>query len=152
MVDTHTRLIASKCLDAMLVSLISNRDLISTPSAESLKATCSIIEKNIENSVGAIIQPCFVPLVTPKDGDISLPSLTVTFMLSWKDLMMPTKCLGHPAFSKMCHSPSLFTVSKALVRSMNKRKRSCCCSLHFSCSCCRAKELSVVLLPWTNPH
>ena len=62
--------------------LLSNLDLIPTPSVAFLNATCNIREKNMEKSVGARTHPCFVPLVTPKGCALSLPSLTVTFMSS----------------------------------------------------------------------
>ena len=63
------------------------RDTMFKPSFASLNATLSIIEKNMENNIGAIMHPCLVPLVTSKGCEVSLPSLTDAFMPSWKDLM-----------------------------------------------------------------
>ena len=73
---------ALKCVLFTSKSPLSNLDDMSTPSVASLKAMCSIREKNMENKVGARTHPCFVPLVTPKGVDFSLPSLTVTIMPS----------------------------------------------------------------------
>ena len=134
--DIITFVSALKCPVLMLQSLSSGRDF-----------TNNIMEKKIENNVGAITQPCFVPLVTSNGGDFSLPSLTVTFMPSWNERIIPTKCLGQPAFNRISHNPSLCTVSKALVRSMNNRYRSWECNLHFSCNCLSEKVMSVVPFP-----
>ena len=121
MVDGVTFVGALKWVLLVVQRPLSNLECISTPSVTSLNATCSIREKNIEKRVGARTQPCFVPVVTSNAGELSLPSQTVAFMFSWKELISLTKGFGHPIFSRMHHRPFLSIVSKALVRSMNNR-------------------------------
>ena len=101
-----------------LLSVLKTRSI---PSTESLKATRSMREKNIENNVGASTHPCLVPLVTSNSGDLSPPSLTYACIPSWKDLIMSTKCFGQPIFSSTNQRPSRLTVSKAFVRSIKSR-------------------------------
>ena len=60
--------------------------------------------------------------------------------------------LGQPNFSGICHSPSLQTVSNALVKSMNVMKRLSYCSWHFSCSWRAAKIMSTVPRPPRKQH
>ena len=112
---------ALKWLGFALHRPISNLDFIPIPSVESLNAIFSMTEKNMEKSVGARTHPCLVPLVTPNGCDRSQPFLTVTFMPSWNDRIRPTKCLGHPTFSRIAQRPGLLTVSNALVKSMKSR-------------------------------
>jgi len=91
-----------------------------------------------------------VPEVTLKAADMSPPSITRASILSWKERIMNLS--GQPIFAKMAHKPSLFNVSKALVRSINIRNRSLCCSIHFSWSCRSEKIMSMVDRPARKPH
>ena len=59
---------------------------------------------------------------------------------------------GQPTFDRMDQRPGLLTVSKALVRSKNKRYKSWRCSRHFSCSWRTANIMSTAPLFCLNPH
>ena len=53
--------------------------------------------------------------------DTSLFSMTLAIMPSCRDRTMLINLGGQPSFDRMDQRPGLLTVSKALVRSMNKR-------------------------------
>ena len=72
----------------------------------------------IENSIGAIMQPCLVPFDTINASDCVPWSCTLAIIASWKDRITSTKVSGQPTFANSFHSPVLLTESKALVRSM----------------------------------
>ena len=112
------------------------------PMSQFWKATSSIKEKKMQNSSGASTQPCLVPLAISKSPNTSLSSMTCPCMPLWKDCMILTNFSGQPIFLSTCQSPSLFTESKALVRSTKTMYRSRFCSLHFSCICLAAKIMS----------
>ena len=59
---------------------------------------------------------------------------------------------GQPKHTRIFHSPSQLTVSKALVRSMKAAYRPMFCSLHFSCICLKTKIMATVPLLDLNPH
>ena len=68
------------------------------------------------------------------------------------DCMMLANFAGIPILTRSLHMRGLLTVSKSLTRSMNTRCRSCCCSLHFSCSCLSTNIMSTVDLPARKLH
>ena len=84
----------------------------------------SITANSRLKSVGARTHPCFTPLVTGKGSDASPFSITLAIMPSWKDCMALTNFGGQPSLDRMTQRPGLLTVSKALVRSRNSKKRS----------------------------
>ena len=73
-------------------------------------------------------------------------------MPSWKDLTMLTNLSGHPIFFRILQWPSLWTESKALVRSMKVMYISWCCLRHFSKIWRAAKIMSVVPRPARKSH
>ena len=83
---------------------------------------------------------------------MSLPSITRASIPPWKERIMFANLAGQPIFARMAHKPSLLTVSKALVGSINIRNRSLCCSIHFSWSCRSKKIMSMVDRPARKPH
>ena len=83
---------------------------------------------------GARTQPCFTPFVTENESEVSPLSRTVALMPSCNWRTSVVNFLGQPNFSIICHSPSLQTVSKALVKSVDVMKSSSNCSWHFSFS------------------
>ena len=101
--------------------------------------------------VGARTQPCFTPFVTGNGSDTSPFSTTLAIMPSCRDRTMLINLGGQPSFDRMDQRPGLLMVSKALVRSMNKRYRSWHCSRHFTCSW-RMANMFTVLLLCLNPH
>ena len=78
--------------------------------------------------VGARTQPCFTLFVTGNESEVSPLSRTVALMPSCNWRTSAVNFLGQPNLSIICHSPSLQTVSNALVTSMNVMKRSSYCS------------------------
>src|SRR4029434_4173966 len=68
-------------------------------------------------STGASTHPCLTPVHTGKEADSCPPIVTLAFIPSWNCRRMLTNLLGHPNRSRMSHSRSLCTVSKALERS-----------------------------------
>ena len=97
------------------VQAVMNVDLFS----RSWTAWYSIQVKKTLKRTGAIMQPCFTPLLITK-ASITLPlEKTWPVMPSWKSLIINTNFGGHPMRSRTIQSASLLTVSKALVRSMN---------------------------------
>ena len=59
---------------------------------------------------------------------------------------------GQPRQSRIFHSPSWLTVSKALVRSTKAAYRTKFCSVHFYCICLSTKIMSAVPLLNVNLH
>ena len=59
---------------------------------------------------------------------------------------------GQPRRARIFHSPSLLTVSKALVKSTKYAYRPTFFSLHFFCICLSTKIMSTVPLLDLNPH
>ena len=78
----------------------------------SRKASRSMKENIIENSIGAITQPCFVPFDTVNASDSVALSCTLAIMPSWKDRITSTNVSGQPNFSISFQSPVLLTESK----------------------------------------
>ena len=138
----------------MLNSSPSVRYMIHTPLAWSTAAGASDIKaaRNIANSVGAITQPCFTPVLMLNDPDCSPSYSTHTFMPSCSCRVMLTNVGGHPSRARHANRESLFTESNALVRSIHAKQRSHPCSLHFSCTCRAEKIMSVVPRPGLKPH
>ena len=125
---------------------------MSTPLAWSTAASDIKAARNIENSVGAITQPCFTPVLMLNDPDCSPSYSTHPFMPSCSCRVMLTNLGGHPSRARHAHRTSLFTESNALVRSINAKQRSRPCSLHFSCTCRAEKIMSVVPRPGLKPY
>ena len=73
-------------------------------------------------------------------------------MLSWKRCISLVIFFGQPSLKSTDQRASLFTVSKAFVRSKNTLYRSICCSMYFSWICCTEKTMSIVLRPGRDPH
>ena len=69
-------------------------------------------------------QPCFTPFVTGNESEVSPLSRTESLMPSCNWRTSAVNVLGQPKFSIICHSPSIQTVSNALVKSINVMKRS----------------------------
>ena len=82
------------------------------------KACYSSREKKTPKREGARTQPCFTPLLMSHGSDIPPSYWMVTFISSWKDLIMLCNLGGQPIFRRTLNSPSLMTRSNALVRSM----------------------------------
>ena len=76
------------------------------------------MENIIENSIGAIMQPCLVPFDTVNTSDSVPWSCTLAIMPSWKDRVTSTNVSRQPTFANSFQSSALLTESKALVRSM----------------------------------
>ena len=72
--------------------------------------------------------------------------MTLAIMPSCRDHTMLINLGGQPSFDRMDQRPCLLTVSKASVRSMNKRYRYYRCSRHLSCSWRTANIMSTVPL------
>ena len=118
----------------MLNSSPSVRYMIHTPLAWSTAASDIKAAINIKNSVGAIKQPCFTPVVMLDDPDCSPSYSTHHCMPSCSCRVILTHLGGHPSRARHAHTASLFTESNALVKSINAKQISCPCSLHFSCT------------------
>ena len=73
-------------------------------------------------------------------------------MSSFSCLTMLMIFSGEPHFDSILQRAWLFTVSKALGRSMNKMSRSRFCSLHFSWMCRPVVIMSIVPRFALNPH
>ena len=73
------------------------------------------MENIIENSIGAITQPCLVPFDTVNASDYVPWSCTPAIMSSWKDHIMSTNVSGQPTFANSFQSPVLLTEPKAVV-------------------------------------
>ena len=77
------------------------------------------MENIIENSIGAITQPCLVPFHNTVNASDYVPwSCTLAIMPSWKESITSTNVSGQPTFANSFQRPVLLTESKALVRSM----------------------------------
>ena len=76
------------------------------------------MENIIENSIGAITQPCVVPFDTVNASDYVPWSCILAIMPSRKDRVTSTSESGQPTCANSFQSPVLLTESKALVRSM----------------------------------
>ena len=76
------------------------------------------MENIIENSIGAITQPCIVPFDTVNASDSVPWSCTLAIMPSWKNRTTSTNVSRQPTFANSFQSPVLLTESKALVRFM----------------------------------
>ena len=98
------------------------------PSSLSCEASRSIAADTMLKRVGARTQPCFPPCVTGNESEVSPLSRTVALIPSCNWRTSAVNFLGQPNFFIICHSPSLQTVSNALVKSMNIMKRSSYCS------------------------
>ena len=69
-------------------------------------------------SVGARTHPCFTPLLIGKGSDEDPSYRMVSFMSSWKDVIILRSLGEHQILSKRVKRPCLLTKSKALVSSM----------------------------------
>ena len=96
----------------------SVRYMMPTPLAWSTAASDIKAAIHIENSVGAITQPCFTPVLMLNDPDCSPSYSTHPFMPSCSCRVMLTHLGGHPSRTRHAHGASLFTESNTLVRSM----------------------------------
>ena len=112
----------------------------SVPLAWSTAASDIKAARNIVNSVGAITQPCFTPVLMLNDPDWSPSYSTHPFMPLCSCLVMLTNVGGHPSPARHAHMASLFTESNASLRSVNAKQKSRPCSLHFSCTCMTGRE------------
>ena len=83
----------------------------------SQKASWSMMENIIENSIGAITQPCLVLFDTVNASDFVPWSCTLTAMPSWKDCITSANVSGQATFANSFQSPVLLTESKSLVSS-----------------------------------
>ena len=73
-------------------------NLLLMPGSQSLKASVSIAENIMLNSVGARTQPCLTPLVTGKASEGSPSSRTRAIMPSWNWRTIAMNVLGQPNF------------------------------------------------------
>ena len=94
------------------------RYLIGIPLSPSLKASVSMAENIILNSVEASTQPCLTPFVTRNGSENSLSFWTLASIPAWNWRIIAMNLAGQPNFAKF-QSPSRLTVSNALVRSTN---------------------------------
>ena len=136
------------------------------PSSLSCEALGSMAANTLLKRVWARTQLCFTPFVTGNESEESPLSMfyttvctllnkLISYHMSRTVALIPScnwrtsavHFLGQPNLSIICHSPSLQTVSNALVNSMNVMKRSSYCSWHFSCSWRAAKIMSTVTRP-----
>ena len=118
--------------------------MMSTLLALSTAASDIKAARNIENSVGAITQPCFTPVLMLNDPDCSPSYSTHPFMSSYSCRVMLTNVGGHPSRARHAHMASLFTESYAWVRSINAKR----CErpeLHFCLCLCMCVGASVCL-------
>ena len=122
------------------------------PSSLSCEASRSMAADTMLKRVGARTQPCFPPFVTGNESEVSPLSRTVALIPSCNWRTSAVNFLGQPNVFIICHSPSLQTVSNALVKSMNVMKRSSYCYWHFSCSWRATKIMSTVPRPPRKPH
>ena len=76
------------------------------------------MENIIENTIGAITQPCLVSFDTVNASDHVPWSCTLAIMPLWKDRITSINVSEQPTFANSFQSPVLLTESKALVRSM----------------------------------
>ena len=118
----------------------------------SRKASSSIADRKMENSVGASTHPCLTPFVTLNDSDTSPPTLTFAIIPVCSASIIVVNFSGHPYFLSSCHSPVLPTVSIALLKSTNTMYSGRSYSMHFSCSCRRQNIISTVLRLPLKPH
>ena len=77
--------------------------MIPTPLAWSTAASDIKAARNIENSVGAITQPCFTPVLILNDPDCSPSNSTHAFMPSCSCRVMLTNLGGHPSRARHAH-------------------------------------------------
>ena len=112
----------------------------------------TIMVKKMLNSVGAITQPCFMPLMMGKDPERLLFNLIWPHwsLCSW--ITMVGNFGGQLRHTMILLTPFLLPVSNALVRSINAIYSPLFCSLHFSWSYLRMNTMSVVPLLALNPH
>ena len=104
------------------------------------------------NSVEAITQPC-VTLIVTGNGSENSPSFWILASIpSWNCRTIAMNLAGQPNLAIIFQSPSRLTVSNALVRSTKVMWRSTFCSWHFSWSYRAVKIMSIVPLPFLNPH
>ena len=87
----------------MLNSSPSVRSMMPTRLAWSTAASDIKAARNIENSVGAITQPCFTPVLMLNDHDWSPSYSTPRFMPSCSCLVMLTDVGGHPSRARHAH-------------------------------------------------
>ena len=72
---------------------------------------------------------------------------------SWSWVMIMVRNFGgQPSFFRICHRPSLLTMSNALVKSTKVMYRPLFCSRHFSWSCLKTNTMSVVPRFALKPH
>ena len=131
----------------------TNRELSSqyrryTPCSRSLLAWFSTYVKNRLKRTGASTHPCLTPLEMLKGSDASPSESTCPVMSSWNWRIRFMNLVGHISLDRITQRVSLLTVSKAFVRSMKTATR----SMHFSCTWCTEKIMSVVLRFGRNPH
>lgn len=86
------------------------------------------MRKKIDNRLGARTHPCLTSLAMGKLSDSEPLCLTCPNWPSWGWRRMVNILGGKPRCARIFHNPSLLTVSKALVRSME----SAFCFLYFS--------------------
>ena len=97
-------------------------------------------------------QPCFVPVETLNGSKTFPPDTPALFSFLWEDTMTLSMLLGIPTFLSTCHSASLFTGSKALVKSTNTIYNSRFFSRTFSATWLREKIILIKLWPAWKPH
>ena len=113
------------------------------------KDVFSIMVKRVPNKVWARTHPCFTPLGILKVSEDEPSKTTLSFISSWKDLIIFRRFGGQPIFRSILKSPR-FTRSK--VRSMNEMHSDCLCSLQFSCNFLMENILSIVDCLARKPH
>ena len=113
------------------------------------KDVFSIMVKRVPNKVWARTHPCFTPLGILKVSEDEPSKTTLSFISSWKDLIILRRFGGQPIFRSILKSPG-FTRSK--VRSMNEMHSDCLCSLQFSRNFLMENILSIVDCLALKPH
>ena len=100
-----------------LKSFPSKRYLIGIPLSPSWKASVSMAENIMLNSVEASTQPCLTPFVTGNGSDYSPSFWTLASIPSWNYRTIAMNLAGQPNFAIIFQSLSRLIVSNALVRS-----------------------------------
>ena len=116
-----------------LKSFPSKWYLIGIPLSPPWKASVSMAENIMLNSVEARTQPCLNPFVTG-NGSENAVILTLASILSWNCLTIAMNLAGQPNFAIILQSPSWLTVSNALIMFLAFLLKLSCCEDHFSCS------------------
>ena len=92
-----------------------------TPSLDNMKACFKCKVKKMSRRIGASMQPCLTPLLTPNSADITPSNCTVFIKSLWEDLSILRSFDRQPINGSILNRLSLITRSIALVRSIKAR-------------------------------